>query len=194
MTVMAAQATQDTRAPPPDFRAAPRRARRAGRSDHDGHGAGPPDRLPTAARAATAPPPPRTAKTPGVRDNRTVTLQIRIKDGVTPPYEQVRAQISEQARSGALPVGYRLPTVRALAESLGLAANTVAKAYRALESDGVIETRGRNGTFVAAAGSAAERQAAEAAQAYAERVRRLGLEEEAALAAVRDALRAAYAR
>ncbi|NEY32939.1 GntR family transcriptional regulator [Streptomyces sp. PRKS01-65] len=120
-----------------------------------------------------------------------MTLKIHIEDGV-PPYEQVRAQISEQARSGALPVGYRLPTVRGLAGSLGLAANTVAKAYRALEADGVIETRGRNGTFVAAAGSAAERQLASAAQAYAERARRLGLAQDDALAAVREALRAAY--
>ncbi|MCC9708561.1 GntR family transcriptional regulator [Streptomyces sp. MNU76] len=121
-----------------------------------------------------------------------MTLKIRIVEGGA-PYEQVRAQISEQARSGALPVGYRLPTVRGLAEQLGLAANTVAKAYRALETDGVIETRGRNGTFVAAAGSAAEREAAVAAGAYAERARRLGLSETAALAAARDALRAAYA-
>src|SRR5437763_1154485 len=123
-----------------------------------------------------------------VRDNRPVTLKIHIDDSA-PPYEQVRAQISEQARSGELPVGYRLPTVRGLAESLGLAVNTVAKAYRALETDGVIETRGRNGTFVAAAGSAAVREAAAAAQAYVERVRRLGLDEGAALDAVRDALR-----
>jgi DNA-binding transcriptional regulator YhcF (GntR family) len=122
-----------------------------------------------------------------------VTLKIHIDDSA-PPYEQVRAQISEQARAGVLPVGYRLPTVRGLAESLGLAANTVAKAYRTLEADGVIETRGRNGTFVAAAGSAAEREAAAAAQAYVERVRRLGLGEEEALAAVRDAVRAAYSK
>ncbi len=105
-----------------------------------------------------------------------MTLKIHIDDSAA-PYEQVRAQISEQARAGVLPVGYRLPTVRGLAESLGLAANTVAKAYRALEADGVIETRGRNGTFVAAAGSAAEREASLAAQAYAEKVRRLGLAE-----------------
>ena len=126
-----------------------------------------------------------------VRDNRAVTLKIHIDDSAA-PYEQIRAQISEQARSGALPVGHRLPTVRGLAESLGLAANTVAKAYRALETDGVIETRGRNGTLIAAAGSAAEREAASAAQAYAERVRRLGLTESDALAAVGDSLRAAY--
>ncbi|MFF3613921.1 GntR family transcriptional regulator [Streptomyces sp. NPDC002580] len=120
-----------------------------------------------------------------------MTLKIRIAEGAA-PYEQVRAQISEQARSGALPVGYRLPTVRGLAESLGLAANTVAKAYRALEADGVIETRGRNGTVVAAAQDAASREAAAAAQAYAERARRLGLTEQAAVEAVRDALRAAF--
>lgn len=126
-----------------------------------------------------------------VRDNRSVTLKIRIDDSA-PPYEQVRAQLSEQARAGVLPVGYRLPTVRGLAESLGLAANTVAKAYRALESDGVIETRGRNGTYVAAAGSAAERELASAAQAYVERARRLGVGEDVALGAVRDAVRAAY--
>lgn len=120
-----------------------------------------------------------------------MTLKIHIDDSAA-PYEQVRAQISDQARSGVLPVGYRLPTVRGLAESLGLAANTVAKAYRALESDGVIETRGRHGTYVAAAGSAAERELAVAAQAYAERARRLGMAETQASAAVRDALRAAY--
>ncbi|MEV8605410.1 GntR family transcriptional regulator [Streptomyces griseoviridis] len=122
-----------------------------------------------------------------------MTLKIDIDDSAA-PYEQVRAQISEQARAGTLPVGYRLPTVRGLAESLGLAANTVAKAYRALEADGVIETRGRNGTFVAAVGPAAEREAAAAAQVYAERARRLGLDEATALATVRDALRAGYGR
>ncbi|MFJ6986955.1 MULTISPECIES: GntR family transcriptional regulator [unclassified Streptomyces] len=119
-----------------------------------------------------------------------MTLKISIREGVA-PYEQVRAQIAEQARSGVLPVGHRLPTVRGLAESLGLAANTVAKAYRALEADGVIETRGRNGTFVAASGSAAERELAAAAGAFAERARRLGLTDAQALAAVREALRAA---
>ncbi|MBW5423842.1 GntR family transcriptional regulator [Streptomyces sp. BG9H] len=128
-----------------------------------------------------------------VRENRPVTLKIDIDEGAgDAPYEQVRAQIAGQARSGALPVGYKLPTVRGLAQTLGLAANTVAKAYRALEADGVIETRGRNGTFVAAAGDAAAKEASTAAQSYAERVRRLGLSEEDALAAVRDAVRAAY--
>ncbi|MGV9579342.1 GntR family transcriptional regulator [Streptomyces sp. NPDC003509] len=124
-----------------------------------------------------------------------MTLKIAVDpDSATAPYEQLRVQLSEQARSGDLPVGYRLPTVRGLAGELGLAANTVAKAYRALEADGVIETRGRNGTFVAAAGDAAARNAATAAQEYAEHARRLGLSEADALARAEDAVRAAYAR
>lgn len=124
-----------------------------------------------------------------------MTLKIAVDlDSATAPYEQLRAQLSEQARSGDLPVGYRLPTVRGLAGELGLAANTVAKAYRALEADGVIETRGRNGTFVAAAGDAAARNAATAAQEYAEHARRLGLSEADALVRAEDAVRAAYAR
>ncbi|RLU92091.1 GntR family transcriptional regulator [Streptomyces griseocarneus] len=113
-------------------------------------------------------------------------------DAAEPPYEQIRATIAEQARSGALPVGYKLPTVRGFAEELGLAANTVAKAYKALEADGVIETRGRNGTFVAAQGDTAAREAAAAASVYALRARRLGLDRDAALAAAAAAVRAAY--
>ncbi|WP_411106328.1 GntR family transcriptional regulator [Streptomyces sp. cmx-4-9] len=113
--------------------------------------------------------------------------------GSAAPYEQLRAQIADRARSGRLPAGFKLPTVRGLAEELGLAANTVAKAYRALEGDGVVETRGRNGTFVAAAGGGAAREAAAAAQAFAERARRLGLTEAEALAAATAALRARYA-
>jgi DNA-binding transcriptional regulator YhcF (GntR family) len=122
-----------------------------------------------------------------------VPLQIVIDPSAPDaPYEQLRAQISDQAHGGDLPAGYKLPTVRGLAEELGLAANTVAKAYRALESDGVIETRGRHGTYVAAAGDAAAKEAAEAALSYVRRAQRLGLDRTAALAAVEDALRATY--
>ncbi|MCU7825197.1 GntR family transcriptional regulator [Kitasatospora sp. DSM 101779] len=110
----------------------------------------------------------------------------------TPPYEQVRSQIAERARSGELPVGLKLPTVRALAEELGLAANTVARAYRELEADGVVETHGRRGTTIAATGDSAHRLAASAAAEFAERVHRLGLGPEEALAAVHTALQVAY--
>nr|WP_202446932.1 GntR family transcriptional regulator [Streptomyces sp. SID5468] len=120
-------------------------------------------------------------------------MKITIDPGsATAPFEQLREQVADQARSGALPVGYRMPTVRGLAAELGLAANTVAKAYRALEADGVIETHGRNGTLIAPAGDTAAREAALAAAGYAQRARRLGLDQQAALAAVHEALRAAY--
>jgi DNA-binding transcriptional regulator YhcF (GntR family) len=92
-----------------------------------------------------------------------------------PPFEQIRAQVADLVRGGRLPVGTRLPTVRQLAADLGLAVNTVARAYRELEQDGVVETRGRHGTFVATAGDNATRLAQEAAVAFASRVRQLGV-------------------
>ena len=69
-------------------------------------------------------------------------------DPAVPPYEQVRTQVASQVADGTLPAGTRLPTVRQLAADLGLAVNTVARAYRELEADGVIVTEGRRGTFV----------------------------------------------
>jgi DNA-binding transcriptional regulator YhcF (GntR family) len=93
-----------------------------------------------------------------------------------------------EVRSGVLPAGTRIPTVRKLAEDLGLAPNTVARAYRELEADGFIETRGRNGSFVSAQGDAAEKQAQEAARAYADRIQKLGISRPQALTYVTAAL------
>ena len=107
----------------------------------------------------------------------------------TAPYEQIRAQFVAAIRSGALVPGTRLPTVRALAQDLGLAPNTVARAYRELEQAGVVQTRGRRGTFVEASGEAAERAAFAAAQDYVRRVRALGVDDDGAVRWVSDALR-----
>jgi DNA-binding transcriptional regulator YhcF (GntR family) len=104
-----------------------------------------------------------------------------------PPFEQIRARIAEQIEEGSLAAGVRLPTVRHLADDLHVAANTVARAYRELEQAGLIETRGRAGSFVA--GSGVEREARAAAAAYADRVRALGLGVEQAVDLVRRALR-----
>jgi DNA-binding transcriptional regulator YhcF (GntR family) len=73
------------------------------------------------------------------------------------------------------------------------AANTVAKAYRVLESDGVIETRAATARSSRRPVTRLRGELATAAYAYAERAQRLGLDEAAALAAVREALRATYA-
>ncbi|MCU1445926.1 GntR family transcriptional regulator [Cryobacterium sp.] len=106
----------------------------------------------------------------------------------TPPYEQIRMQVIDAVRSGALIPGDKLPTVRRLAEDLRLAPNTVARSYRALEQDEVIETRGRLGSFVAATGDAPHRQVQLAAVAYSDRARSWGVAPEEALAIVRAAL------
>lgn len=66
----------------------------------------------------------------------------------TPPYEQLRAQLATAIETGTLPPGQRLPAVRQLASDLNLAAGTVARTYRALESAGLIRTRRGAGTTV----------------------------------------------
>lgn len=97
-----------------------------------------------------------------------------------PPFEQVRRQIAAGARDGSLPPGHRLPTVRQLATDLGLAANTIARAYRELEGDGVIDTRGRRGTFIAS--TKLDRSAADGAAAtYTLEARRAGLSQDEAI-------------
>jgi DNA-binding transcriptional regulator YhcF (GntR family) len=105
-----------------------------------------------------------------------------------PPFEQVRAGVEALIASGELGPGDRLPTVRGLAEQLGLAPNTVARAYRELEADGVVETRGRHGTRIAASAGAVQQAATAAARAYAQRVIDLGLDRDQALALVIRAL------
>ncbi|MFC5502336.1 GntR family transcriptional regulator [Lysinimonas soli] len=107
----------------------------------------------------------------------------------TPPFEQLRQGVLAGIADGSLAAGSRLPTVRALAEQLGLAANTVARSYRELEAAGAVETRGRNGTFIALSADAAAHAAQEAAADYAARIRSLGISLESALAYVDAALR-----
>jgi DNA-binding transcriptional regulator YhcF (GntR family) len=102
-------------------------------------------------------------------------------NNAVPPFEQLRTQFAAMVASGELAAGQKLPTVRQLATDLGLAANTVARAYRELEADQIISTQGRRGTFVRsaaldrlAAGGVAS-AARQAALAYTETARRQGL-------------------
>jgi DNA-binding transcriptional regulator YhcF (GntR family) len=96
-------------------------------------------------------------------------------------FDQLRAAVIDAVRDGHLVAGSRLPTVRELAGDLGLAVNTVARAYRELESAGVVETRGRQGTFVAAR-NPTEAAMAAAARSYADTARALGLSKPEVLA------------
>ncbi|MBA8816165.1 DNA-binding transcriptional regulator YhcF (GntR family) [Microbacterium halimionae] len=106
-----------------------------------------------------------------------------------PPFEQLRAQLLDAVAEGELAPGARLPTVRRFAEELGIAAGTVARAYRELEASGVVETRGRNGTFISPHGDAAHREAQRAATVFADQIRTLRLDSEEAIALVAAALR-----
>jgi DNA-binding transcriptional regulator YhcF (GntR family) len=105
-----------------------------------------------------------------------------------PPFEQLRAQFARQIQDHTLPVGTRLPTIRRLAADLGLAANTVGRAYRELEEAGLIETHRRAGSFVSAAGDPAREQARRAAADYATLIASLGIDTTEAVHIVQAAL------
>jgi DNA-binding transcriptional regulator YhcF (GntR family) len=65
-----------------------------------------------------------------------------------PVYRQIAEQVSHAIVSGRLREGDKLPTIRALAEELGVNRDTVALAYDGLARDGVVETTVGRGTFV----------------------------------------------
>lgn len=76
-------------------------------------------------------------------------MDVNTKSGV-PIYVQLVDQVRHAIEVGSLVAGERLPTVRALAGDLGVAPNTVVKAYGELQREGFIESRPGVGTVVAA--------------------------------------------
>lgn len=103
------------------------------------------------------------------------------------PYLQVRQQILVAIAKGKLKAGTKLPSVRALAEQLGLAVNTAAKVYKELEASGAVVTRGRHGTIVQATDDEGSIAVADAASELAAVATRWGISEKAAIAYVRAA-------
>lgn len=69
-------------------------------------------------------------------------------DAPEPVYEQIVRQIQNGVTSGALLPGTPIPPVRQLANDLTVNRNTVARAYKMLEDQGIFQTAGRKGTFV----------------------------------------------
>ncbi len=116
-----------------------------------------------------------------------IEFSLDARSGVS-PYLQVVHQVRRALRLGLLKEGDQLPTVKDVVSRLAINPNTVLKAYRELERDGLVVTRGRNGTVVAA--SPDESVALDAAADYAARVRGLGLTTERALELVRGVLEA----
>ncbi|MFC4495802.1 GntR family transcriptional regulator [Streptomyces ovatisporus] len=106
----------------------------------------------------------------------------------TPPFEQLRAQLARQIQDNTLAVGTKLPTIRRLAADLGLAVNTVGRAYRQLEEAGLIETRGPAGSFVSASGEQGRERARRAAREYAAVIASVGIDTDEAIRIVQAAM------
>lgn len=115
------------------------------------------------------------------------TVTVDVLDP-TPPYEQLRRQLADLIGSGVLSPGDRLPPVRQMAADLGLAPGTVARTYRELEQAGFVRSRRGGGTRVAATAPSPltpQQALEEAATAYLDRARTLGVASADAVATVR---------
>ena len=98
-----------------------------------------------------------------------------------PLYLQLMEQVKHAVETGALRAGDQLPTIRKLAEDLVMNPNTVARAYRELEHEGIIELRHGSGAFISDAvvdRARLMRKAQAVMEAAVERLAALGLNEE----------------
>ncbi|XPP26048.1 MAG: GntR family transcriptional regulator [Leucobacter sp.] len=111
-------------------------------------------------------------------------------DADAPPYRQLHDAVVAALADGRLVPGQRLPTVRALATQLELAANTVASAYKSLEAAGVVEGRGRAGTFVRLGDDPVDAEARRIALEAAKRLHRLGIDRARAIRYLDEAVAA----
>jgi GntR family transcriptional regulator len=78
-----------------------------------------------------------------------ISFRVDGRSGV-PPYLQVVRQVRQALRMGVLSVGDQLPSVREVVAAVAINPNTVLKAYRDLEREGLVEARSGQGTFVRA--------------------------------------------
>jgi GntR family transcriptional regulator len=120
------------------------------------------------------------------------TLLVSASDP-TPPYEQLRKQFTDLITSGVLAPGDRVPPLRQLARDLGLAVGTVARTYRELEAEVLLVSRRGGGTRVAdnlprLSSDERRHRLNDLATSYLQHARQLGVDDHAALEAVRRAL------
>ncbi len=78
-----------------------------------------------------------------------ISFRVDGRSGVA-PYLQIVRQVRQALRMGVLDVGDQLPSVREVVTAVAVNPNTVLKAYRDLEREGLVEARAGQGTFVRA--------------------------------------------
>jgi len=124
-----------------------------------------------------------------------IEFRLDLRSGV-PTYLQLVQQVQQALRLGILQPGDQLPTVKEVVSKLAINPNTVLKAYRELDRQGLAEGRRGQGTFVPADVSPSAPRDFETLRAafekWVERARTAGLDEESIHALVSSALHAAF--
>src|SRR5580658_996890 len=125
-----------------------------------------------------------------------IAFHLDSRSGVS-PYQQLVQQVRNALRLGLMDVGDQLPTVKDVVERLAINPNTVLKAYRELEHDGLVAARPGVGTFVTRTLSdpslSSHGPLRLELQRWLGKARRAGLDDESIEALFRDCLRAAAA-
>ncbi|HZU80076.1 MAG TPA: GntR family transcriptional regulator [Acidimicrobiales bacterium] len=123
-----------------------------------------------------------------------IEFHLEGRSGVA-PYLQIVHQVRQALRLGVLQPGDRLPTVKEVVAQLAINPNTVLKAYRELEHQGLVGARPGVGTFVTgslgAASLAAHGPLRQDLVRWLAKARRAGLDDESIEALFRDSFRAA---
>ena len=126
-----------------------------------------------------------------------IEFHLDSRSGVS-PYLQVVHQVRQALRLGLLQQGDQLPTVKEVVARLAINPNTVLKAYRELEHDGLVSGRPGIGTFVTKTLSdsslAAHGPLRQDLQRWFAKARRAGLDDESIEALFRDTFRSAVAK
>ena len=128
---------------------------------------------------------------------RMIDFRLDARSGV-PTYLQLVQQVRHAIRLGLLRPGDQLPTVKEVVGGLAINPNTVLKAYRALDQEGLVEGRRGQGTFVSWTLDAAEppEHAAlqHALQGWIKRAQAAGFDEEGVVALIAATLQTAFAK
>lgn len=129
--------------------------------------------------------------------SRVIEFHLDPRSGVS-TYLQIVQQVKEALRLGTIDVGDQLPTVREVVADLAINPNTVAKAYRDLEREGLVVARQGRGTFVASTLARGSLRHHDELRAELERWLRsaldAGLDEESVRALISATLRESLAR